>query len=373
MTNQFWQAYLFGWIFWVSLSLGCTGLLFLFHAVRGSWGLPILRVLEAGTKLLPWMGLLFVPIVMNVLMGGDLYPWVHRGSDPILAKKAFWLNPGFFAGRQIFYFLIWSIWATLLTRSAKSQDRDGDLNRQQFRSSFGAWGMVMFILSATLAYTDWVMSLDPHWFSTIFGAWFIMGNSLTAFSFCTIFVASRSLKNKQPWAGANTFSFRKDMGNLMLTLCMIWAYFSLSQFLIIWSGNLPEEITYFTRRFNDPMLLTIGTLLIFCQWMIPLLCLFAPRTKRQTHLLLKVATWIMFVRFFDIFWAVVPFFMVPAHDKANPMRMILEPGFAISCGVATLIFGAVWGIIFGILYKSENALPTFDPRLQDLMEADVHV
>ncbi len=373
MTIQLWQAYLFGWAFWNALTLGCLGFLCLHHAVRGSWGLPNLRIWEAGAKLVPFMGLFLIPIVFNVLAGGDLYPWVHPGSDPILAKKHWWLNPGFFAARQVFYYLIWTLWGTVLTRSAKLQDRDGDLRRQQFRADFGAAGMVMFFLTVTLAYTDWIMSLNPHWYSTIFGAWFIMGQALTALSFSTIFVTSRALRGQQPWVAANTFSYRKDMGNLMLTLCMVWAYFSLSQFLIIWSGNLPEEITYFTRRFNDPALLALGTFLIAFQWIIPLLCLFAPRTKHQTRLLFAVACWIAFVRFLDVMWAIVPFFMTPAHDPHNAMRMILEPSLVLTCVFAAVIGGLGWGFGFAANFKRETVLPTYDPRLQEMMEASAHV
>ena len=371
-TLTFFQCYLFGWAFWTSLTIGCVSLLVLHHAVRGSWGLPILRVLESGAKMLPIMLLLFLPILFQVWTktGGNLYPWETPGNDPILLHKSQYLNPLWFTFRTLLYFAVWIGFSSALTNSELRQDTNRNERLGERRATIGAWGIVFVTLTVTFAWTDWVMSLDAHWFSTIFGAWFLLGGAMNAMAFATIYVTRRAVAGKQPWRDAVTWQFRKDAGSLLLMFAMVWAYFSLSQFLIIWSGNLPEENIYYVKRFSDPVFLGMGLLLILMQWLGPFIALLAPRTKRATGLLFGISCVIIVMRFIDVFWTIMPFF---AEYNEQMKRIAPMPpemvGLALLIGAAV---GVLWLVVVTANMKRVAPLPTHDPRLQELMEASAH-
>lgn len=357
---QFAQAYLFAWVFWMTLTLGLTGLTLLYHALRGSWALPILRILEAGNKMLPVMFALYIPILifMGTPAGHDLYHWLTPGNDPILKQKAFYLNMPRLILFQVFYFV--SLWAltAFLNASAKRQDETGNPNEAQMRANVAAPGLVWFVLGSTFAYTDWVMSLDPHWFSTIFSAWFLVGAGLMASSFATIIVTWRAWRmRKQPWVDILrvNWQFKRDMGNMMLMFTMLWAYFSLSQLLIIWSGNLPEETSYYINRTNNEWLL-IGSALLGLQFLAPFLCLLSGRTKREPNLLFGVALLIFTMRVVDVFWTVVPFFHHPVY---------------LLCFGAWAALGLFWLFWFSVFQSRSTELPTHDPRLQESLTEGV--
>lgn len=344
----------------MTLTLGCTGLLYLHHAVRGKWSLVILRMLEAGAKQLPLMMFLGLPIVASVWMGeGSIYPWLTSPmkDHPQVVAKAAYLNPMRFTIAYFVYFVIWIILAKTLTGSAKRQDKSFDEREQTMRLTLGAWSMVVFILSMTLAWVDWVMSLDPTWSSTMFPAWFMMGGCLMALALAAIILTSRM--KQEPFKTAASGEVLKDIGNMLLTLTMVWAYFSLSQFLIMWSANIPEEVKYYQSRFDVPALNIMGGVLIAFQWLIPFLALLAPRTKRQPQLLQKVAILILIMRFVDMFWTVVPFFM--AKGKGVDATTVI----ANVAGMA--VFGGIWlGAFFSDL-KHNSPLPTHDARLEEAL------
>ena len=372
---NFFQCYLFAWAFWTSLTVGCVGLLCLHHAVKASWALPILRVLESGAKLIPYMGILFLPIIAQVFfrIGGDLYPWTDTAAfakDPVLAHHAKFSNPVMFLIRNLIYFGAWTFFTYSLTSSELREDKTGDKRLGEQRASMGAWGIVVTTLTVTFAWTDWVMSLDPHWYSTMFGAWWLICGSMNALAFATIYVTRRAVKGEKPWVEACSWQFRKDAGSLLLMFAMVWVYFSLSQFLIIWSGNLPEDNTYYVTRFNDKILDVMGGFLIFSQWLFPFLALLAPRTKRATNLLKWISVWIICTRFMDVFWTIMPFFMThskgPRYPDPLPAAMV---GMALVLGAA---FGAFWVYFMTANMKKVAPLPTHDPRLQEFMEATAH-
>lgn len=356
------QAYLFGWVFWTTITLGFFAMTLLHHTVRGSWGLPILRLFEAGNKLMPLMGLLFVPVILYMLSsdGHYLYHWLEPGNDPILLRKTFYLNKWFFIGRQVFYFLTWTALAVALNNSSRRQDKTGDEREAQFRTNLAAPGLVWFVISVTAAYTDWVMSLDPHWFSTIFPSWFVVGMGLACFSFSTFVVAKRAAAGQQPWRDIITYNkqFMRDMANFMIAFTMLWAYFSISQLLIIWSGNLPEETTYYVVR-HTGFWRTIGTSLIGLQFIVPLICLLSGRTKTRPGYLMAVSALIFVMRIVDISWTVIPFF----GTRENP-----TPGDTIIFSLSAFaVFGLGWLALFSWLQKGASPVPTHDPRLEEMI------
>ena len=372
-TLNFFQCYLFAWAFWTSLTVGCVGLLCLHHSVRSSWALPILRVLESGAKLVPYMGLAFLPIIVQVWTraGGDLYPWTNQAliaHDPVLAHHTKFSNPLMFTIRALLYFGVWTWFTYGLTASEIKEDKTGNTRLGAQRASMGAWGIVVTTLTVTFAWTDWVMSLDAHWYSTMFGAWFLICGSMSALAFATIYVTRRAVKGQQPWVEACSWQFRKDVGSLLLMFAMIWAYFSLSQFLIIWSGNLTEDNTYYTVRLGDKVLDIMGGFLIFSQWLFPFLALLAPRTKRATPLLYGISVWIIWTRFIDVYWTIMPFFMKSTGRHTDPLPWSMA---VVAMGLAAGI-GIVWVLAMTANMKRVAPLPTHDPRLQEFMEATGH-
>jgi len=323
------------------------------HTLKGKWGLAILRILEAGSKTLLIMAPLFVVIVMGM---GELYPWAKPDvvkADQILSHKQWYLNSMGFIVRAVVAFALWGFWSFKLIGSTKRQEATGDLKEEQKRSNFAPPGIVIFVLTVTMIITDWVMSLDKHWFSTIFGVWFVVGQGLAVLSFSTIFLLTR--KNQTPYKEIITPELTKDLGNLMLAFSMIWAYFTFSQFLIIWSGNLPEETEYFKHRLAG-MWNGMGTIVVLCQFLAPFLLLLSGNTKRTPSILLKVAVLIFAARFLDLYWNIVPFF-VKGTENANPINM------AGPYVIAWVAMGAVWIGAFEFFRKQASPLPTYDPRL----------
>jgi hypothetical protein len=353
-TETIWHSVLLGFIFWVCLSLGCMGLLLVHSVTKARWGRAVLRILEAGAMNMPYLGILFAVIL--VLGMKDLYPWAdparHQMSGLALAlttKKAWYLNPGRFIAFSVIYFVLWSAMAAFMRKSGLKQDETGDLKELQRRTDWGAPLIVLHVVLITFAFTDWGMSLDPVWFSTIYGVWFIGGQGLAALALCAILLTTH--KDLRKYVDA---ALTRDIGNLMLAFTMLWAYFSLSQYLIYWSGNLPEEIPFYIRRGTggwDWM----GLFLIIGQFLIPFLCLLSGRTKRTPNLLRNVAIWVFLVRFVDIYWIIVPTYRKTL--SVNPMDL------AALAGV-----GVLWWVLFQMHFNRAPKVCLHEPRLKEAVE-----
>jgi len=244
--QQFFQAYLFSYVFWLGMALGCLGLVMLNHVVGGKWGLVIRRLLEVGSLNLPMMMALIIPVLLGL---GSLYLWTHTDAiahDEAIQKKTGYLNVPFFLIRAIIYFAIWCSYAFVLSRLSAAQDRGGDANLIDRMRTISAPGLVIFTVSTTFAFIDWVMSLEPHWYSTIYGLMFLIGQVLQALAF--VIAVLILLSDREPLRTRLTAQHFHDLGNLMLAFTVLWAYLSFSQFLIIWAGNLPEEIPWYLSR-----------------------------------------------------------------------------------------------------------------------------
>src|SRR2546422_163498 len=246
---QFFHAYLVGFIFWIGITLGSLALLLLQHLTGGAWGVVIRRVLEASTRTLPLMLILFIPIIFGLK---QIYPWTSAAlmsETPALQQKAHYLNPSFFAARALIYFAFWSLLALLLNWLSLEQDRTAETRIRKRLQIISGPGLGLLIISITFAAIDWVMSLEPAWSSTIFGLIFVAAWSLSALAF-TI-VAMSWLSQREPMDAVVRPPHFHDLGNLTLTLVMLWTYFAFSQYLIIWSGNLPEETVWYVARKHD--------------------------------------------------------------------------------------------------------------------------
>jgi len=245
---QFFQSYLLGYIFWIGLALGSFALMSLHHLVGGGWGFAIQRLLEAATRTLPLLALLFLPLFFGMK---ELYVWARPevvAADSILQHKSAYLNVGFFWIRSAGYFLIWFGFIFFMNKWSLAQDKSENPSFTERIQKISGPALLVYVLTVTFASIDWVMSLDPHWFSTIFGFIFVIGQVLLTMSFVVVVIGR--LSNVKPLSDVLQKQHFHDLGNLMLAFVSLWVYVSLSQFLIIWSGNLPEEIPWYIRRLN---------------------------------------------------------------------------------------------------------------------------
>ena len=243
-------SWMFGWTFWLSMTLGMFGLTLLHHTVRGSWTLSIIRLLEAGGSWLSLalMAALFVPILANMPI---LYEWARPemvAHDKLLKWKSEFLNMSAtgFPLRFVIYFVLWGLISWGLRDSVLRQEKSGDLKLEIGRMTWGAVSICAFMISVTLAFTDFVMSMEPHWYSTMYGVWQIVAGAGAALAFCVTILCLNA--NRKPFNEIVAPGLLKDLGNMQFAMTMLWGYTTLSQFLIIWNGNLPETTQYFAKR-----------------------------------------------------------------------------------------------------------------------------
>ncbi|HEY4843692.1 MAG TPA: hypothetical protein VIH78_17105 [Terriglobales bacterium] len=301
--ESFYSAYLSGFMFWLGLSLGCMAILMLYHMVGGGWGTVIRRILEAGMMTVPLMFVLFLPILFHL---PRLYKWAQPdelASDRKLADIAqSYLNFNGILTRAILYFVLWYGMAYFLNRWSTEQDTIAGQSTLRFRVMSGL-GLIIYSFSISFAVIDWVMSLQARWISTIYGFIFIAGEALSAFCFCV--VIERILGKRKPMSEYLTDTEVHDHGKFMLTFVMVWTYFNFSQLLIIWSGNLPDEISWFFRRLHGGWEY-VALFLVLFQFAVPFALLLSRRLKRKTRTLVWIASWIIFARMVDIYWHVEP-------------------------------------------------------------------
>ena len=244
--HRFFAAYLVGFLFWIGIALGSLGITMLHHLVGGSWGLPVRRPMEAGAMTLLPLAVLFLPVAFNLPI---LYPWARPEEvrlDEDLYRKTAYLNVSFFLIRALAYFAIWIVFAFLLRRWSRAQDETTDPAPSHRLQQMSGPGLVLLFLTGTFAAIDWGMSLEPNWASTIYGTMLIVGQALSTLAL--MLVVAIMLAVDRPMNEVATPARLHDLGNLLLAFVMLWAYMAFSQFLIIWAGDLSEEIPWYLRR-----------------------------------------------------------------------------------------------------------------------------
>jgi len=349
---QFYQSYLMAYVFVLGATLGCLAIGMIHQLSGGAWGVLVRRPIGAATRVIPVLTVLFLPIVFGM---HHLYEWTHAdvvAQDAILLGKQPYLNVPFFLVRAAIYFLTWNGIAYLLNAWSLEQDRTGDpaLSRRMQRLS-GA-GLVLYGLTMTFASFDWLMSLEPHWFSTIYGVLIMGGQALTAMAVLIIVLVW--LSRRPPLDAIVVPSHFHDLANLMLAFVMLWAYFAFSQYLIIWSGNLPEEIAWYLHRLQTGWRFVAITLVIF-HFAAPFVLLLSRAIKREPSLIVKVAMGILIARLVDLFWLIAPEF----HRN----------GIAVSWMDIVLPFtlGSVWIGCFIWQLRGRALLPVHDPQFDEAL------
>jgi hypothetical protein len=352
--EQFFHSYLLGYVFWVSVPLGCAAILMLHHLTGGWWGYPIRRLLEASTRTFPLMAVLFVPVVLGM---SHLYHWPGAASaedDPagVLKFKRAYLSPSFFTLRAVIYFGTWLLLAYLLNRWSREQDRAGEPRLAKRLEGMSGPGLVLWGLTVTYSAIDWVMSLEPQWYSTIYGMVFMMVEMLVAMSF-VIFVL-RMLSGHEPVKDALSPGQFNDLGNLMLAFVMLWAYLSFSQFLIIWAGNLRDEIPWYkSRAFGGWG--EVAVVLIVLHFAVPFFLLLQRGVKRRVRALSIVAGMMIALSLVDVYWLMVPAYQKGPH--VHPLDIFAVVGI-----------GGVWIGTFLWQLKKWPLLPQQDPRFVGALE-----
>jgi len=352
---QFFHAYLVGFIFWIGITLGSTALLMLQHLTGGAWGLIIRRVLEAATRTLPLMLILFLPILLGL---NQIYSWTNKAAmDQVPAlreKTAHYLNPAFFTIRAAVYFAIWLVMVWLLNTWSLQNDRTANRRLLKRLQVLSGPGLGLLIITITFASIDWVMSLDPAWSSTIFGLIFVASWSLSALAF-GILVMSWLARHKPMDAVVRTSHFH-DWGNLMMALVMLWMYFAFSQYLIIWSGNLPEETVWYVARKHDGWGV-IALAIVILQFAFPFLTLLSRAAKNSPQRLGMLALLILIMRVVDVIWLIEPSFN-REHFHLSWMDI-----------VATIGVGGLWIATFAWQLQKRALVPINDPQLEQALTA----
>jgi hypothetical protein len=348
--DQLLRSYLVAYVFWIGIALGCLAILMLNYITGGAWGAAIRRLLESGTRTLPLMALLFLPLAAGV---HQLYAWARPdavAADPLLQHKHLYLNVPFFLARAAGYFAAWILVARRLSRWSLAQDDGPDPERARRIENLSRGGLVLLGLTMSFAAVDWLMSLEPHWFSTIYGVMFMGGSVLTAFAF--VIPVAAVVAERSPFDEVIGPSRFHDLGNLLLAFVMLWAYFALSQFLIIWSGNLPEEIPWYLARLRGGWQ-WVAILVVVCHFALPFVVLLSRQVKRRPATLALVAGAMIVVRFVDVFWLVTPAF----HPGELTVHWL--------DAAALLGVGGIWLATFVGQLEGRPLVPLHDPWLAD--------
>ena len=350
----FFRGYLFAYVFFTGLSLGCLAVVMLHHLTGGAWGIPIRRMLESGTRTLPLLAVLFLPIALGMKW---LYPWARPeelDKDHLLQAKAAYLNVPFFLGRTILYFAVWIAVAYFINRWSLEQDNGGSPALTRRLQLVSAGGLVAYGLTMTFASIDWVMSLEPRWFSTMYGVLYIAGQALNALAFVT--AALVLLSREPPFAGYVRSSHFHDLGKLLLAFVMFWSYVAFAQYLIIWAGNLPEEIPWYLRRLAGGWG-WVGAALVVLHFALPFLLLLPETANRNPRLLASVAALVVAMRLVDVFWLVRPVFTQTGVSPRTAHFQLHWLDLAAPIGI-----GGVWLAVFLWQLEERPLLPVNDPE-----------
>jgi hypothetical protein len=348
---QFFRSYLLAFVFWVGVALGCTAILMLHHMVGGRWGFLLRRLLESGTRTFYLMAVLALPLLFGLRL---LYSWADPEKvrlDPILQYKQPYLNVPFFILRTVIYFIAWIALAYFLNKWSREQDETANPHLAKRLQNLSGPGMVVYALTVTFASVDWVMSLEPRWFSTIYGMIFMVTQALAAMSVVTIAVIL--LSTQKPLSGLVSKRVLNDYGNLLLTFTMLWAYLSFSQYLIIWSGNLQDEIPWYVSRASGGWAWVAMALIVF-HFAVPFLLLLSRFVTRRTLWLGIVAAIQIVMSVIDIFWLTVP-----AYERSGPQFHWMD-------WAAILGIGGVWIWRFTAGLKGRPLLPLHDPQMEGI-------
>ena len=352
--ENFLHSYLLAFIFVLGLSLGSLGLLMLQHLTGGQWGIIVRRPLESATRSLPLVFVLFFPIFFGMKY---LYSaWLNApasGEGALSPMQQSYLTADWFKIRALIYFGVWLALVYFFNRWSKEQDinREDRSLRRRLKMAAGP-GLILYVFAMSFAAIDWVMSISPHWASTIYGFLFVAGQLISSMSLMIAVIVL--LAQAEPFLGVIQKRHLHDLGKLLLAFVMLWAYFDFSQLLITWSGNQPEEISFYRTRLYGQWGVVAVIVLIF-HFFVPFFLLLSRDLKRNPKTLPKVALWLIFMRFVDLYWMTRPEFTSSAVPNVWDLA-------------APLALGGLWFSVFAWQLKQRPLLPLGDPKLEEAIE-----
>jgi len=351
--DHFFRAYLYGFVFWGGLSLGCLGLLMFHHVTGGMWGFAIRRVLEAGAWTVPLMALLFVPLLFGLPY---VYVWARPeavAADPLLQHKQPFLNVPFFVGRTAVYFLIWGVCAVLLARWSRRQDETGDMSLSARARRLSTAGLVLYLFIVSLASIDWVMSLEPDWFSHVYGWLFITDQFVMAVALALIPIML--LRRRSILAEILAPGVIDDLGNLLLAFLLMWVYLDFVQYLVIWQANLPEEVTWYLRRTTGGWQWVAAAVLAL-HFVLPfLLLILRGALAHRARTLLITAVILLIAHVADVYWMIMPAF----YSSVWPIHWL--------DGVILVGMGGLWLWLALRYLHGVSLLPQQEPQVQKVL------
>jgi hypothetical protein len=349
---QFYRSYLWCYVFYVGVSVGSMAWLMLQYLTGGAWGVVIRRPAEAAARTLPLIALMFLPILIGI---PNLYSWSHAAvvaADPVLQHKHVYLNVPFFLIRAALYLGGWNLLSWLLNRWSARED-EGSPKAHGKMAALAGPGILFWGFSITFMAVDWILSLDPNWFSTMFGLLFVAGQGLSAMAFLIALLVL--LSYRRPMSDVLTPRHLHDLGKFLLAMVMVWAYFSFSQFLIIWAGNLPDEIPWYLERLRGGWRY-IALALVLGHFALPFALLLSRDLKRNFKLLASIAVFILFMRFVDLYWLVAP-------DFSKGEFTVSWMDFT-----APVALGGIWLWYFLTQLEKRPLLPLGDPYLEEALQ-----
>ncbi|MCC6764640.1 MAG: quinol:cytochrome C oxidoreductase [Deltaproteobacteria bacterium] len=349
-TPQFYFSWLVAYLYFLSIALGGLFFVLTLAVTRAAWGVSLRRVVENVMATLPVFALLFVPIWLG---RHELYEWTRPeevAKSPLLQGKAPFLNEGFWFLRAIFYFTAWSVLAIFFSTQSQKQDQSGDERISARLRGAAPIGIVVFALTTSFAAIDWMMSLEPAWYSTMYGVYFFSGAVVAIFSFVILLVhfayAQGALR------GVVTVEHLHDVGKLLFGFTIFWTYIAFSQYFLIWYANVPEETIYYMKR-QVGSWQSIGVLLAGGHFLVPFFFLMPRAVKRNSGLLVVAAVWQLSMHFLDLHWAVMPVL----HHEGARLGLIDVGAF---CAVGGVFLAAI-----GWVSSRRALVPLGDPRLSE--------
>ncbi len=355
--THFYQGYLVGFAFWSGASFGCMALLMLHHLVGGEWGFVTQRILEAGAATTLLMAAFVIPILFGM---HEIYEWTHEdvvAASDVLQHKKPYLNAPFFIVRTILYFAAFVLISFFLVRWSRMQDDRRDPRYAVRLRRLSAGGLVVYVLLITWASLDWYMSISPHWFSTVYGWLIAVSQTLTALAVAIValYLVRGAVTIRQV---LKTKHFH-DYGNLMLAFVVLWTYMMFAQYLIIWSGNIPEDVLWYVHR-KHGVLLWVGSFLVLFHFAVPFFILLFRRTKRTPARLAGLAAALLIVHAVFLIWLILPSF-----NEAGLLSYV-------SVVVSLLGIGGCWLALFLSTLAARPLVPSFDPRFEETTDVISH-
>jgi hypothetical protein len=363
---QFFRSYLWAFTYWLGIPLGCLVVLMIQHLTGGAWGFALRRLLEATTRTLPLLAVLFVPLAFGLK---DIYVWANPANvavDPNLQHKAqYYLTPNLVLLRVPIYFLIWIGLSLVLNRWSRLEDSgDVPVVSRRFRL-LSAPGIGLYGLAITFASIDWVMSLNPHWYSTIYGPMFAMGEVVSGMTF--VLIVAMFLREHTPLAPVLTPHVMRDCGNLLLAFIMVWTYLSFSQFLLIWSGNLPEEIPWYLERSERGWQWVAWALFLF-HFAVPFALLLSREYKQQPKRLAGISMLVFGMEAVNLLWLIMPAF---GGEESEHLPAGSGIAGALLLGAATFVgVGGLWLGTFLWQLGKRPLLPLHSPDGEEASHHD---